>query len=324
MDKDRDFIDFVRRGWIEVGGARMSLVEIKGGFYGMREVLAREVGEPADDLICHAGIQGSASFISSSIESKELTADRNGFIGAVDTYSHAGFGNFEIAELFWSKGWAIIRCADSFEGWAYVANDNLQDRPKCDYTRGVLQTFMRETHRHAETGIQDISIVETKCIGKGDEACEFLVGVREDIEACGYEIAEPKASVKEKLERTVALLRESNMRLMRAEMQYRKVFDAMIDPIVIVDEKLKVLNCNKSAEAFLCSRMSEMAGKNISEYLPLAQNVSLEEKAQEVLKSGASTDFQLDVRTCRAETEACKIRICPIHAGLTIEFQRGL
>jgi PAS domain S-box-containing protein len=300
----------------------MSLVDIKGGFHGLREVLAREVGETADDLICHAGMQGSASFMSSSIESKELTPDENGFIAAVNTYSEAGFGNLEIAELFWAKGWAIIRCADSFEGWAYVANNNLQSQPRCDYTRGVLHTFMSETHRQAETGIADISVVETKCIGKGDRECEFLIGARADIEACGYEIAEPKASVKEKLERTVALLRESNLRLMRDEMQYRSVFDNIFDPIVIVDEKLSVLNCNKPAEDFLCSRRSDMVGKNISEYLPVAQGVSLDEKVQEALKTDTCIDFQIEVHTCRAETQPCRIRICPIHAGLTIEFQR--
>ncbi|RJP15980.1 MAG: PAS domain-containing protein [Candidatus Abyssobacteria bacterium SURF_5] len=322
MDKERDFINFVRRGWIEVGGARMSLVDIKGGFYGMREVLAREVGDTADDLVCHAGIQGSTSFVSSSIETKELTPDENGFISAVETYSESGFGNFQIAELFWSKGWAIIRCADSFEGWAYAANNNLQSRSKCDYTRGVLQAFMRDTHRHAQTGIEELSVVETKCIGKGDKECEFLIGVPADIEACGYEIAEPKTSIKEKLERTVALLRESNLRLMRAEMQYRAVFDNIMNPIVIVDERLSVRNCNKPAEDFLCSRRSEMAGKNISEYLPAAHGVSLDEKIQEALKADNCIDFEIEVHTCRGKTEPCKIRICPIHAGLTIEFQK--
>jgi len=82
------------------------------------------------------------------------TPDENGFRDAVDTYSEAGFGNFQIAELFWSKGWAIIRCADPFEGWAYVAHNKVQSRPKCDYTRGVLLTFMLETHKHAKTGVE--------------------------------------------------------------------------------------------------------------------------------------------------------------------------
>jgi PAS domain S-box-containing protein len=322
MRSESDFIKFVRRGWIEVGGARMSLVEVKGGFYGIREVLAREVGDTEDDLVCHAGIRATISFMTSAIESKQLTPDENGFRGAVDTYSEAGFGNFEIAELFWSRGWAIIRCSDSFEGWAYVANEKVQSRPKCDYTRGALLTFMSETHKHAQTGIEELSIFETKCIGKGDKKCEFLIGTRMDLESCGYQIAEPRVSVKEKLERANALLRESNMRLMRAEMQYRSMFDNIFDAIVIVDGKLNVLNCNKPAEDFLCTQRRKMVGRNISEYLPVAQGVSIDEKVQEALKLDTCIDFKIDVHTGSGEIQPCKMRICPIHAGLTIEFQK--
>lgn len=323
MNKESDFINFVRRGWIEVGGARMSLVEIKGGFHGLREVLAREVGDTADDLVCHTGVQGTTSFMNSAIESKQLTPDENGFAGAVDSYSMAGFGDFHIAELCWSRGWAIIRCPDSFEGWAYVANDNPQNRPRCDYTRGVLRTFMEQTHKHAATGIAEVSVVETKCIAKGDSECEFLVGTETDLEACGYHVTESKASIKEKLEQTVSLLRESNMRLMRAEMQYRSMFDNIFDPIVVVDEQLTVLNCNKPAEDFLCDQRSKMVGRNIGELLPVATGASLGEKVQDALKTDTCIDFKTDVQTCRGEIEPCKIRICPIHAGLTIEFQRA-
>lgn len=322
MRSESDFIKFARRGWIEVGGARMSLVEVKGGFYQIREVLAREVGDTEDDLVCHAGIQATISFMTSAIESGQLHADESGFRGAVDTYSQAGFGNFEIAELFWERGWAIIRCADAIEGWAYVQNNNLQSRPKCDYTRGVLLAFMTETHKYAKTGVEELSVVETRCIGKGDNECEFLIGTRTDLGACGYEVPESKSSVKEKLERTVALLRESNMRLMRAEMQYRNMFDNIFDAILVVDEDLNILNCNRPAEDFLCAHRSAMIGKKIIEYLPETHDVSLEGKVREALKLDKCIDFKIDVLTCRGETQPCYIRICPIHAGLTIEFQR--
>ncbi len=323
MHSESDFIKFVKRGWIEVGGARMSLVEVKGGFYRIREVLAHEVGDTEDDLVCHAGIQATISFMTSAIESRQLTPDDAGFRGAVDTYSEAGFGNLEIAEMFWERGWAIIRCADSIEGWAYVQNNNMQSRPKCDYTRGVLLSFMTETHKHAKTGVEGLSIVETKCIGKGDSECEFIIGTRADLGACGYEVAESKASAKEKLERSVALLRESNMRLMRTEMQYRNMFDNIFDAIVVVDENLNILNCNKPAEDFLCAHRGTMIGKQLIEYLPEARDVSLEGKVREALKLDKCIDFKIDVLTRKGETQACNIRICPISAGLTIEFQRA-
>jgi hypothetical protein len=65
-----------------------------------------------------------------------------------------------------------------------------------------------------------------------------------------------------------------------------------------------------------------MVGRNISEYLPVAQGVSLDEKIQEALKLDTCIDFKMDVHTCRGETQPCKVRICPIHGGLTIEFQQ--
>lgn len=323
MKKDPGFINFVRRGWIEVGGARMSLIDIKGGFYGLREVLASEVGDTEDDLVCEAGIQGSTSFMVSAMESGRLAANEDGFRGAVDTYSDAGFGNFEIAELFWSRGWAIVRCNDSFEGWAYVENRNVQNRPKCDYTRGVLMCFMSETHRQAKTGVDDISVVESKCIGKGDEECEFLIGTRNDLQAYGYEVAPPRISVREKLERTISLLRDSNKRLMRAEMQYRSLFDVTLDAILIVDREFRVLECNRLAEEFLEVKRPAMVGKKLFEYLPSVSDASLEEKVRDALRLNTGIDFKTNVRTARGESRLCQVRVSPVHGEVAVVFHRA-
>ncbi len=321
MQKDPDFIDFVRRGWIEVGGARMSLVEIKGGFYGLREVLARQVGETEDDLVCHAGLQGSASFMTSAMESGQIAADKEGFKSALDTYSEAGFGNFEAAELFWKRGWAIIHCSDSFEGWAYVQNENLQSCPKCDYTRGVLLAFMSETHRHAETGVEELSVIESACIGKGDEKCEFLIGTRADLEAYGYEVPPPKLSVREKLERSIGLLRDSNKRLMKTEMQYRNLFDVTFNSILIVNRELQVTECNLPAEILLSAKKDIIVGKKLAEYLPAVREASFKEEIEGVFKLNKIADFTSDVRTSSGETRRCNIRVSPIYEDLAVVFQ---
>jgi PAS domain S-box-containing protein len=323
MEAERDFINFVRRGWIEVGGARMSLVEIKGGFYGMREVFAQEVGETDDDLVCRSGFQGSTSFMTSAMEANQITADEDGFRSAVDTYSQAGFGNFEVAELFWSRGWAIIRCNDSFEGWAYVQNQNLQSRPKCDYSRGVLLAFMSETHRQARTGIGELSVAENKCIGRGDEQCEFVIGTQADLESFGCEVPPPRVSIREKLERSIALLRDSNKRLMKTEMQYRSLFDVTFDAIVVVDRMLNVLNCNRPAERFLDIERNAIVGRKMLEYLPPDRGASLEEKVQEAAKLNERVDFNSDVLTSRGESKPCHVRVCPIYGEFAIVFHEA-
>ena len=320
MQREPDSINFIRPGWIEAAGMRMSLVDIKAGFYELREVISREVGETEDDVVYHAGMRSALSFSASAMDAGMLTPDEAGYRGSVRLYSEAGFGNFEIAELFWPNGWAVIRCNDTSEGWAYVQNQNLQSRAKCDYSRGVLAAFMSVTHKRGKTGIEEVFAVESTCIGKGDAECEFLVGTRADLEARGYEIGPPKPTVREKLERTVTLLRDANKRLMNAEMQYRTIFDTTFDSIMIIDRDLGILHCNRPAEQFLGAQRVAVTGRKISEYIPLRQTSAIDEKVEEALQLSRPVEFHADVVTASGESKACHIRVYPIHGDLAVVF----
>ncbi len=113
------FVNLDQRGWITVGKTRMALIDILQGFYKVSAIFRNEVGENAPYVIYQIAKEAGTSFHEPLLTSGSLKADATGFQAGVYAYSEAGFGDFQIKDLNWEKGWARIQCRDTFEGWAY-------------------------------------------------------------------------------------------------------------------------------------------------------------------------------------------------------------
>lgn len=190
------------RGWIDVAGTRMCLMDIPGGWLNVGLSIMMFAGQ---DTLRRAMFEAGAAetFSSTAIQWGNLTPGDSGFREAVETYSEAGFGDFHIQDLDIHKGFARITCRDSFEGWAVLNSRKRSRIPICFYSSGVLLSFLKNL-----SGKSDLVVAETHCIAKGDAACEFVLGTEEDLRNAGITPGQWGPTIKEKAARLERLLKE--------------------------------------------------------------------------------------------------------------------
>ena len=92
------FFSKKERGWIDVGGTRMCLLDIPGGWLNLGTSIILFAGEDTyRRVLFEAGL--SETFSEKALKKGILDKTSKGFIDAVTTYSEAGFGDFVIKEL---------------------------------------------------------------------------------------------------------------------------------------------------------------------------------------------------------------------------------
>ncbi len=200
-----NIIHYRKKGWLKVGRTRMVLFDILQGFYNLRKVIRREVGDNASYLIFQAGIKGGISFLGPMIRAGRIAAAGPGFVEGLSVFTDGGFGHFQIREMDWGRGWARIVCHSSVEGWVYARKRRRGgDRPLCDYSRGIILGFMKATHHYADTGLDGaLDCIETACLAAGARHCEFVIGTQEQIRELGREGSRPGKSIQELLKERV-------------------------------------------------------------------------------------------------------------------------
>ncbi|MDR3556577.1 MAG: PAS domain S-box protein [Syntrophobacteraceae bacterium] len=200
------------RGWIDVGGSRMFLLDIEGGWYNfVRRIVLFAGADTSRRVLFEAG--QSETFTTKALELGFLEKSPKGFVDALDTLSEAGIGNFSVKELSFEKPYARITCPDTFEGWAHLESGKMSNECVCHFSSGALLSFMQHT-----SGEKDLISTETRCIAKGDDSCEFIVGGRKELEQQGITAREWGMTIKERAEALENLLAEKE----KAEKEIRK------------------------------------------------------------------------------------------------------
>ncbi|MFH1115566.1 MAG: ATP-binding protein [Pseudomonadota bacterium] len=190
------------RAWIDVGGSRMFLLDIAGGWFNFVERIALFAGEETSRRVFFEAGQ-SETFTTKALDKGVLEMSPQGFLDALDTLSEAGFGDFRVSELRFDQAYARITCVDAFEGWAYLQAGKASDTPVCHFSAGAIQSFMQHT-----SGQNDLISTETKCVARGDDECEFIVGRREELELWGISMPQWGMTIKERAEALENLLHE--------------------------------------------------------------------------------------------------------------------
>ena len=259
-EKLAHFVDLDRRGWINVGMTRMALIDILQGFYKISAIFRNEVGENAPYVIYEIAKEAGTSFHEPLLNSGSLKADATGFRGAVLAYSEAGFGDFQIKDLNWKRGWAQIHSRDAFEGWAYLQNRNIQTYPVCDYSRGAFLSFMWNTHRFAKTGLANrLDCVEISCIGRGDEVCEFIIGRKEQLEHKGFEITRERRSLQEELRE---LINRQTTEIDKVNQLRKKIIENAPVAIFTLDKEGQITSSNPAHLRLADAPMDKVIGLN--------------------------------------------------------------
>lgn len=171
-----------RPGVLHFGGARMALLDIEAGFWGLRRQLEALVGRQlADSVLQQAGANGGASFARSfSGQAGDVQSLRD----CIAAYEAAGFGRFEVVEILWPfappqdkptpvtrdghPGRVLIRAYDTIEASAARQHQERAATPRCAYTAGVLVGFV-----NVLTGRQDIVCIQHTCQAQGADSCLF-------------------------------------------------------------------------------------------------------------------------------------------------------
>ena len=131
-------------GILNFGGARMALLDIEAGFWGLRRQIEALIGERlTSSVLQQAGANGGASFAQSfTNQAKENTPEA--FTACLKAYQTAGFGQFEVNSLEWPLGRIQIRATNAFEAWMYRQKKDMPDTPICAYSAGVFVGFVND------------------------------------------------------------------------------------------------------------------------------------------------------------------------------------
>ena len=155
-------------GTLELGGARMALLDIEAGFWGIHRQIEALLGPLlTSSVFQQAGVNGGASF-ARSFTSNLDQSDATAFSTCLQVYQTAGFGQFEITSLEWPIGHIKIQADQTFEAWMIRQHRCYPTFTCCAYTAGVLVGFV-----NIISGRKDVVCIEHTCQGKGDDFCQF-------------------------------------------------------------------------------------------------------------------------------------------------------
>jgi PAS domain S-box-containing protein len=308
-----------RPGVIEVGGARMSLIDIQGGFLGIRTALQRQMGICEKCVMREAGREAGRSFLSSAHGGSHVEIGEKGFHQALAAYSEAGFGDFRISSIDWSGPLVSIEGREAFEGWAFAQRGQLQAGPSCDFTSGVIEGMLVELLRlEGRTGVH-VTCSERRCLGAGAYECDFLAGSwaafselaasvpvhRHELPAAGQPRGtEPLTAlglpvICEVVDRNQALelqIAGLSDRVSDYERLLANILMNSADAIMSIDTQRRLLTWNRGAEQMYGYRAEEIVGKSFELLVPAERLETGEVDTIDYLlaEQNSMTDFETE------------------------------
>ena len=165
-----DYFQHDAPGILSLGGARVAMLDIEAGFWGLRRQLEALVGSRlADVVIQQAGANGGASFARSFTGGQMGKDDPvRALRDCIAAYQAAGFGRYEVSQIEWPIGRVEVRAQDTFEAWMMDRHNHIHHAPVCSYSAGVLVGFV-----NVIAGRTDVVCIERACQANGAPACLF-------------------------------------------------------------------------------------------------------------------------------------------------------
>ena len=172
-------------GWLQVGETRVFLCDAWGGFFTLREQLAREVGgEFQADIFYRAGFAATERLVGYCLTHGFLSPDDMSLRRALGMLTTGGYGAFDLVESRFTEGWAVITCRNSVES-SMVRHNGGTAGFVCDYTRGLLRGLMQHLHP-GRSGDDQVECAEISCVANGDPECRFVIGSQAALSAQGH------------------------------------------------------------------------------------------------------------------------------------------
>ncbi len=188
-------------GWVEAWGSRAFVVDARGGFFAVRDQIARELGSEFETAILYrAGFAASHSLVA------YCANDETPVSHALSLLTAAGYGQVSLVEDDWGGDCAGVVVVNSVEGWTMREKEG-RGGFECSYLRGLLRGVLcagQETEAANST-----ECLEIACVANGDPDCRFVAGSVESLTAAGYHVGDRgQNSVRETLLRLNRQLEE--------------------------------------------------------------------------------------------------------------------
>jgi hypothetical protein len=181
QERKEKFVKYEKSGWVNVGAARMCVLDIAGAFYGIRKSFDALLGPVEKTVMYTAGEAGATTFVKKTLKTGVIPVSAEGFKLCVEAYIQSGFGDFRVEELDFENATAVVSGRYAFEAWAWLQHDDQPKTGVCDYTRGTFLAYMKVL-----TERDDLACVEVACEACGAGSCTFLVAPKEYLKQLGY------------------------------------------------------------------------------------------------------------------------------------------
>jgi signal transduction histidine kinase/predicted hydrocarbon binding protein len=156
-------------GELRFGGARMALMDIEAGLWGLRRQIETLVGPRlADNILQQAGANGGASFARALVDANGKRDAASALRECVAALEAAGFGTFRVEEIAWGGTRVVVSARDSAEAWLMTRHGQRPEGPACAYAAGVLTGFVNVLGDR-----RDIVCIERQCEALGADECRF-------------------------------------------------------------------------------------------------------------------------------------------------------
>lgn len=222
MEPISSFLSTPETGVLQFGAARMALVDIESGFWGIRRQIESMIGRQlTNSVLQQAGANGGASFARSFGQAADPQEELNHFKACVAAYQAAGFGRFEFQEIDWPIGRIILHGSNTFESWMMQQQKQSPQEPICAYTAGVLVGFINATCNRT-----DIVCIEHACQGQGAAECVFELLPSRSLERESFVAYSPDPGISRQLNLLEIL------------------FERMPMGIAIFDREIRLQRCN--------------------------------------------------------------------------------
>ena len=175
-------------GYIEAWGERVFLQNAAGGFYALREQMAREIGpEFAADILYRAGVAAAErvmAYVAASGGDEAGTARLERALGVL---TQSGYGRLGLGQAPRRPGEITVHVENSLEG------DMMRGRAghagySCDYLRGLLRGIAQALPPTEGYPSGSLECVEVRCLANGDPRCRFIIAPAAYLARLGHQV----------------------------------------------------------------------------------------------------------------------------------------
>jgi PAS domain S-box-containing protein len=268
-------------------------------FFDVMRHLYRDEGERKAFAIAH-GILFDVAYAQGRADAKalherfELVDPLERFLTGPAHFAKSGWASVELIEErlepCGKESYLIFDHENSFEADAWLKSRDASSLPVCTMSSGYSAGWVSES-----VGTHLVS-TEILCRARGDDCCRFVMASPEMIEERVKDYLTKEPSIAEHIGefRVPGFFVRKRIEdaLHEREAQFRGVFEATTDALLIVAPDGKIIGANQAAEALFDQRRDELDDTFVAEALPLRCEFEVIEK---LVSSGETFHSEIEL-----------------------------